>query len=89
MCASDDSGANIPRTSCTGDFGGAFVIGAEVLVGAIALQEFDLTVAPSLETLTVLPASPRKVPTWPPAFAYGLRFRPHLKASLGPVLSGT
>jgi clan AA aspartic protease len=39
-------------------FGGAFVIGNEVLVGAIALQDLDLIVAPALETVTVHPESP-------------------------------
>jgi clan AA aspartic protease len=39
-------------------FGGAFVIGDEVLVGAIALQDLDLIVVPALETVTVHPASP-------------------------------
>jgi clan AA aspartic protease len=39
-------------------FGGAFVIGNEVLVGAIALQDLDLIVAPGLETVTVHPESP-------------------------------
>lgn len=39
-------------------FGGAFVIGDEVLVGAIALQDLDLIVAPGLETVTVHPESP-------------------------------
>jgi clan AA aspartic protease len=39
-------------------FGGAFVIGDEVLVGAIALQDLDLIVAPGLETVTVHPDSP-------------------------------
>jgi clan AA aspartic protease len=39
-------------------FGGAFVLGNEVLVGAIALQDLDLIVAPALETVTVHPESP-------------------------------
>jgi len=39
-------------------FGGAFVLGEEVLVGAIALQDLDLVVAPALETVTVNSASP-------------------------------
>ena len=39
-------------------FGGAFVLGDEVLVGAIALQDLDLIVAPALETVTVHPDSP-------------------------------
>jgi clan AA aspartic protease len=66
-------------------FGGAFVLGDEVLVGAIALQDLDLIVTPALETVTVHPESPHIAR----GFAYGLRPRPHLKASLGPVLSGT
>ena len=65
--------------------GGAFVLGDEVLVGAIALQDLDLIVAPALETVTVHPESPHIAR----GFAYGLRSRPHLKAPLGPVLSGT
>jgi clan AA aspartic protease len=39
-------------------FGGAFVIGNEVLVGAIALQDLDLILAPAGETVTVDPDSP-------------------------------
>lgn len=39
-------------------FGGAFVMGDEVLVGAIALQDLDLVVVPALETVTIHPASP-------------------------------
>ena len=39
-------------------FGGALVLGNEVLVGAIALQDLDLIVAPALETVTVHPESP-------------------------------
>ncbi len=39
-------------------FGGAFVMGDEVLIGAIALQDLDLVVAPALETVTVHPQSP-------------------------------
>jgi clan AA aspartic protease len=39
-------------------FGGAFVLGDEVLVGAIALQDLDLVVVPALETVTVHPDSP-------------------------------
>jgi clan AA aspartic protease len=39
-------------------FGGAFVVGDEVLVGAIALQDLDLIVVPALETFSVDPASP-------------------------------
>jgi clan AA aspartic protease len=66
-------------------FGGAFVLGDEVLVGAIALQDLDLIVAPALKTVTVHPESPHIAR----GFAYGLRSRPHLKAPLGPVLSGT
>jgi hypothetical protein len=37
------------------------VLGDEVLVGAIALQDMDLVVAPALETVTVNPASPHTV----------------------------
>ena len=39
-------------------FGGAFVVGDEVLVGAIALQDLDLIVVPALETISVHPESP-------------------------------
>jgi clan AA aspartic protease len=39
-------------------FGGAFVIGNEVLVGAIALQDLDLILAPAGDTVTVHPDSP-------------------------------
>jgi len=39
-------------------FGGAFVVGDEVLVGAIALRDLDLIVVPALETISVHPASP-------------------------------
>jgi clan AA aspartic protease len=39
-------------------FGGACVIGNEVLIGAIALQDLDLVVIPALETVTVHPESP-------------------------------
>ena len=39
-------------------FGGAFVMGDEVLIGAIALQDLDLIVVPALETVTVHPDSP-------------------------------
>jgi clan AA aspartic protease len=70
-------------------FGGAFVLGDEVLVGAIAFQDLDLIVAPALETaletVTVHPESSHIAR----GFAYGLRSRPHLKAPLAPVLSGT
>jgi clan AA aspartic protease len=38
-------------------FGGAFVVGDEVLVGAIALQDLDLIVIPALETISVHAAS--------------------------------
>ena len=47
--------------------GGAFVLGDEVLVGAIALQDMDLVIAPALATVTVNPASPRIAR----GFAYG------------------
>ena len=66
-------------------FGGAFVLGEEVRVGAIALLDLDLIVTPALETVTVHPESPHIAR----GFAYGLRSRPDLKAPLGPVLSGT
>jgi clan AA aspartic protease len=52
-------------------FGGAFVLGDEVLVGAIALQDMDLVVAPALETVTVNPASPHIAR----GYAYGYRDR--------------
>jgi clan AA aspartic protease len=39
-------------------FGGAFVVGDDVLVGAIALQDLDLIVIPALETISVRPVSP-------------------------------
>lgn len=40
-------------------FGGALVLGDEVLVGAIALQDLDLVVHPTLEKVTPHPASPQ------------------------------
>jgi hypothetical protein len=39
-------------------FAGAFVMGNEVLVGVIALQDLDLVVTPALETVSVHPESP-------------------------------
>ena len=42
-------------------FGGAFVVGDEVLVGAIALQDLDLIVVPALETISVHPESPNHI----------------------------
>lgn len=39
-------------------FGGAFVLGEEVLVGAIALEDMDLVISPARCTVTVNPASP-------------------------------
>jgi clan AA aspartic protease len=64
-------------------FGGAFVIGDEVLVGAIALQDLDLIVVPALETVTVHPASPHIA-----RGGHARLSRAHLKAPLMPVLSG-
>ncbi len=50
-------------------FGGALVLGDEVLVGAIALQDLDLILVPALETVTVHPASPHIARS----IAYGVR----------------
>ncbi len=53
-------------------FAGAFILGDEVRVGAIALRDLDLVVVPALETVTVHPASPLIAR----AYAYGLREPP-------------
>jgi clan AA aspartic protease len=50
-------------------FAGAFILGDEVRVGAIALRDLDLVVVPALETVTVHPASPHIAR----GFAYGFR----------------
>jgi len=39
-------------------FAGALVLGDEVVVGAIALHDLDLLLVPSMESVTVHPASP-------------------------------
>ncbi len=39
-------------------FAGAFVLGDEVRVGAVALGDLDLVVVPELKTITVHPGSP-------------------------------
>jgi len=40
-------------------FAGAFVLGDEVRVGAVALGDLDLVVVPELKTVTVHPDSPQ------------------------------
>lgn len=39
-------------------FTGALVLGDEVLLGAVPMEDMDLVVSPSIRTVTVNPASP-------------------------------
>jgi clan AA aspartic protease len=41
-----------------GCFTGALVVGDEVLLGAVPMEDMDLVVSPATQTVTVNPASP-------------------------------
>jgi hypothetical protein len=53
-----DSGAVHLRFKNRIGFAGAFVMGDQVLVGAIPMEDMDLVVIPRTRTLDVNPASP-------------------------------
>ena len=55
-------------------FGGAFVLGNEVLVGAIALEDMDLVISPALAEVAVNPLSPGIARGFALGYSTGRRF---------------